>query len=1340
MRKALPEVADLAARPVEGQTDEDGNPMLEQISGESEADAVWYDWSGRIEYDPPDGDLDKFNGKLFNSASEKSSTRFLEKDNVLLRGCELRNCAYIYGMAVYTGYDCKINFGGESSGRNKIASLTAMISKFVLVMCVIQAALCLIGATGNTLWIAGNAAGAWYLRAPSGGGNFVDWIQSFFTYFLLTSQLVPISLYVSIKMSQQAQKYVMDRDVDMAVVDKRYRWKPTWTPKALAKCLRKCGCGASNHSEPSAAAAVSPSQRPSSDNVQRVDAAAVLAGKSTSSSSPILSRRSARARGMSRGAGSSVHVVDDLEAAPQGCVLPTEVRTMELNDELGQITHVLSDKTGTLTKNMFSFKCVSIAGIRYGEATTQIGVITARAKARTEEDKAHVAKLEELLARGNAVECHVEKVKFLDDPKNPWADAAADPARATDIQLFMQNLALEHTVELEPVGDSIKYSSASPDEEAFAYAAKYFGWQFVTENGNVRTLRIRQPDGSTKDSHFRVWALLPFSSARGMMSMLIENLNVPESDPYRIALYAKGADNAIYEKLKPLPGHSSSDSSADARQSEIRAATDRHIKEFGVAGLRAMAFAVRPVGHDDAMAWMSKWNAARAASGEEKRTAMTAAMDELEREMLLQGATAIEDQLQDDVAETIATLAKANIKIYMLTGDQESTAINIAFGVNMLTSDYEQHIITLGRFQRQGIIPEDEGSLMAWKDSSTGATGPGLVKAAIRELRLKLRYTVPDKPQALIIDKDALAILLDSQATCEDLVNVAEQCTSVVCCRCRPKQKEAMVRLIQKHVPGSKCLAIGDGANDVDMINAAHVGVGILGAEGSGAANSSDFKIPQFKVLQKLLLVHGRQNYNRMALLVAFMFYKNAFFTLAQYAYVARSAWSGQRFYMEAATQAFNLLYTGVPVLFVAVMDQSADADTAQRFPALYRASQRGDRLSVKLFMLWIISAAFEATVTSLFTEHGMRVPLGASPSVYELGTAVFSLVVVVATVRLALHTSMHHWMYQFLLAASVLVWVITALLMDATNAENFRGGVVRLFGTPTFWVVTLLASVVALLPTLLFLVWRAMFKPNYTSLVREAQVLFRNGAHASFESVPRRQRALYKCEAGSGSQRSEPRLWKEVEAHLLLHAVREAAHENMAARERADEHFNENVYPIWRAGSDLSNLPTPNAPVPRLTPSERNVLLRRIIAIDQNTLVQFGKLPDTLRVDDLPAIPASLSKRAQFISSADGAHAALDSHVTAPSKGGSAAGGLASPARGGGSLSFITGTVSGHPDASDYAQCEATSDDASARFATLAHFMMRARGAVRAVTKMTPRRSPSGSTADASQPSARRA
>jgi len=152
--------------------------------------------------------------------------------------------------------------------------------------------------------------------------------------------------------------------------------------------------------------------------------------------------------------------------------------------------------------------------------------------------------------------------------------------------------------------------------------------------------------------------------------------------------------------------------------------------------------------------------------------------------------------------------------------------------------------------------------------------------------------------------------------------------------------------MVKEKYPQSNTLAIGDGANDVNMITAAHVGVGISGLEGQQAARSADYAIGQFKFLKNLLLLHGREAYRRNAYLVCYIFYKNVLFVLPNFWYLNSldsssrygfaSAFGGQTLYEPWIYQMYNIAFTAIPVMWLALFDFEFSKDYFLTHPETY--------------------------------------------------------------------------------------------------------------------------------------------------------------------------------------------------------------------------------------------------------------------------------------------------------------------------------------------------------------------------------------------------------------------
>lgn len=277
-----------------------------------------------------------------------------------------------------------------------------------------------------------------------------------------------------------------------------------------------------------------------------------------------------------------------------------------------------------------------------------------------------------------------------------------------------------------------------------------------------------------------------------------------------------------------------------------------------------MCLSYRFISPEEYKPWNKRFHEA-AASIHNREERLDAVSEEIEQNMLLMGGTAIEDRLQEGVPETIAELSKSGIKLWVLTGDKTETAINIGFSCNLLTTDMELLI------------------LRSDNRADTAKLLDNTLEKLDKEAQTELNTTTGERKYALVIDGTTLKYGLEN-ATREKVLSLGMRCSSVICCRVSPKQKAQVVNLVKKGLK-VMTLAIGDGANDVSMIQEANVGVGISGVEGRQAVMASDYAIGQFRFLRKLLLVHGRWSYLRTSEMIMGFFFKNAVWTFLLFWY-----------------------------------------------------------------------------------------------------------------------------------------------------------------------------------------------------------------------------------------------------------------------------------------------------------------------------------------------------------------------------------------------------------------------------------------------------------------------
>ncbi|KAM3584181.1 hypothetical protein VKS41_003004 [Umbelopsis sp. WA50703] len=397
------------------------------------------------------------------------------------------------------------------------------------------------------------------------------------------------------------------------------------------------------------------------------------------------------------------------------------------------------------------------------------------------------------------------------------------------------------------VEQQLNYKSESPDESALVAAAKNVGFTFLRRKGSTLTIDILG-----QQYEYELLNVIEFNSTRKRMSIIVKRPS-PWND---IVLYCKGADNVIIERLEP-------------GQEQAIGQVSHDIEGFSNEGLRTLVLAYKIIPEQAYSEWSSKYHEA-STSSQNRAELMDEVNESMEDDLILLGATAIEDKLQDQVPDCIECLRRAGINVWVLTGDKVETAINIGYASNLLSNDSKLWIVR-GAQDSVEVLNNFEDIISQMEkepDDVQVGCSPNIGE--------KPRHNSIKGPvqHALVIDGLALKHLLETEESKARLLQVVLVCKSVVCCRVSPLQKALVVELVRRG-QGAVTLAIGDGANDVSMIQAANIGVGIAGQEGAQASMSADYAIGQFKFLKKLLLVQGHWSYDRISEMILNFFYKN---------------------------------------------------------------------------------------------------------------------------------------------------------------------------------------------------------------------------------------------------------------------------------------------------------------------------------------------------------------------------------------------------------------------------------------------------------------------------------
>ncbi|KAK4081955.1 hypothetical protein Purlil1_11456 [Purpureocillium lilacinum] len=405
--------------------------------------------------------------------------------------------------------------------------------------------------------------------------------------------------------------------------------------------------------------------------------------------------------------------------------------------------------------------------------------------------------------------------------------------------------------------------------------------------------------------------------------------------------------------------------------SEVFTQCFKHLDDFATEGLRTLLYAQKFVSDHEYRMWKKAYDDATT-SLVNRQELIEAAGDVIEQSFDLVGATAIEDKLQKGVPETIDRLRRANIKIWMLTGDKRETAINIAHSARICRPGSDLFILDVTK------SPLECQLVALAEDLQAGST-----------------HIV------VVIDGQTLGAVEKSEALSEKFYAIMILVDSVICCRASPAQKALLVRTVRSQLGRFKgrnrqglTLAIGDGANDLAMIQASHVGIGISGKEGLQAARVADYAIAQFRFLQRLLLVHGRWNYVRTAKFILCTFWKEMFFYLPQAAYQRYNGYTGTSLYEATSLTVFNTLFTSLCTICMGIWEQDLSAETLLAVPELYVYGQRNMGLNFWKYVRWMVLAATEGVIVwfSVWAAYGSAVPGAKDEGIYALGTLVFTI------------------------------------------------------------------------------------------------------------------------------------------------------------------------------------------------------------------------------------------------------------------------------------------------------------------------------------------------------------
>lgn len=636
------------------------------------------------------------------------------------------------------------------------------------------------------------------------------------------------------------------------------------------------------------------------------------------------------------------------------------VRTSTIPEELGRIEYLLSDKTGTLTQNEMEMKKIHVGTVSYANDAM---------------DEVH-----SYVKQGFSVPESSDHPVLI-TPSSTFLATAATATRTrreigSRVRDIVLALALCHnvtpTIEEVDGKEVTTYQASSPDEIAIVRWTEAVGLKLL--HRDRKGILLQSVDTGRHVVRVRILDVFPFTSEGKRMGIIVQfsgGSTVPGDDGSEIWFYQKGADTVM---------------------SSIVAANDwldEETANMAREGLRTLVVGRKRLSAQQYAEFSSKHKEASVAiHGRDVAVAKVVA-HYLERNLELLGVTGVEDKLQKDVKPSLELLRNAGIKIWMLTGDKVETARCVAVSAKLVARG--QYVHTIAKLKRKDAAQDHLDFLRGKLDA------------------------------CLLIDGESLALFL--RYFRDEFIEIAVRLPAVVACRCSPTQKADVAKLIRAYTKKRVC-CIGDGGNDVSMIQAADVGVGIVGKEGRQASLAADFSILQFCHLTKLLVWHGRNSYKRSAKLAQFVIHRGLIISVCQTMYSIAIKFEPEGLYKDWLMVGYATVYTMAPV-FSLVLDRDVDEDLANLYPELYKELTGGTALSYKTFFVWVFVSIYQGGMiqglSQILTEVDGKKMVAVS----------FTCLVLNELIMVAVEVTTWHWVMAVSIIGTALLYVASVPFLD---------------------------------------------------------------------------------------------------------------------------------------------------------------------------------------------------------------------------------------------------------------------------------------------------------------------
>ncbi|KAK1964950.1 phospholipid-translocating P-type ATPase [Colletotrichum sublineola] len=1038
----------------------------------------------------PNLDLYRYDGRV----TVKEETLPLSLDNVIYRGSTVRNTTEAIGIVVNSGEECKIRMNAHKHVRTKAPAMQRVLNRIVIWLIFVLLALSSGLTLGYYLWRDPTEAVSWYLM-----GDTISLRKIFIAFILMFNTLIPLSLYISLEIIKIIQFYMMG-DVEM--------YDPvTNTPMVANTTTILEDLGQVNY-------VFSDKTGTLTENVMRFRKMSV-AGTAWLHDMDIerdeqakqklieMARKKRKGKGKDKNrektTSDSEHGSSQLQPAQGRPSISSYGQGQSANkapgDELELKTEDLLDYLRRKPDTAFSKKakqfllCIALCHTCLPEVKED-GKIDYQAASPDELALVEAARDLGYLLIDRPAQSVVLQL--------PEADGTArrETYQVLDVIEFSSQRKRMSIIIRMPDGKVCVFCKGADNVILPRLKLSKLATQKANEvnrrasvRRSVEKEKAQQQLLSTSGTPRASFMIgrTSMSDRRSMMNQRISGdmyrrSSAVNDDPETLSPRRGSADI-----LSPIgahdmwssPRHSMAMSASGAEVDELideatalneGAVLERcfqHINDFASDGLRTLLYGYRYINEDDYSSWKKIYQAATT-SLDNRQEKIEAAGELIEDKFDLAGATAIEDRLQEGVPDTIDKLRRAEIKVWMLTGDKRETAINIGHSAGLCKP-----------FSEVFVLDAAMGNLQDSILSTLGEVARGMAPHSV-----------------VVVDGQTLSVIEGDEDLSFLFFDLVVRVDSVICCRASPSQKASLVRRIRRQVPHSLTLAIGDGANDIGMIQASHVGIGISGREGLQAARISDYAIAQFRFLQRLLFVHGRWNYLRTGKYILATFWKEIVFFLPQAYFQRYTGYTGTSLYENWSLTVFNTFFTSLAVILLGGLEKDLQPKTLLQFPELYTYGHKNRAFNVKLYVGWTFLGLVESLIIFWVTWAVYNsLPFDQDTSLYAMGSVPFTVCVVFINIKLMV-LEMENKNVVILVGFLVSVggWFLWNILLSASFRDvlriyQIRHAFLQNFGrTLSFWTTILLALAAVICLELVVDAIRRVYWPHDVDLMQRLE------------------------------------------------------------------------------------------------------------------------------------------------------------------------------------------------------------------------------------------------------------